>query len=62
MNAAAERRDDTHDLVRIVADGLIDENFPILVHDADLNDFLMVGGIQEKNAQQRSQDRQKLVN
>jgi len=62
MNAAAEWRDDTHDLVRIVADGLIDENFPILVHDADLNDFLMVGGIQEKNAQQRSQDRQKLVN
>ena len=42
MNVAAERSNDTHDLAGVVTDGLVDENFTKLVHDANLNDVLMV--------------------
>ena len=42
MNVAAEGRDNTHDSLGIVIDGLIGKDFAKLVHDADLNDVLMV--------------------
>ena len=42
VNVVAERCDNTQHGGWIVIDGLIDENFAILVHDTGLDDFLMV--------------------
>jgi len=42
MNIGTERRDDMQHGGGIVPDRLIGEDFSILVHDTNLNDFLMV--------------------